>query len=71
MTLTHNWQKEPGARLQGACNLGSAIDAVHAVHAVHAEDMSVIPIALGQHRMYYAACNKQGNWRTASAKGTW
>jgi hypothetical protein len=65
MTLTHNWQKEPGARLQGACNLDSAID------AVHAQDISVIPIAPGQHRMYYAACNKQGNWRIASARGTW
>lgn len=35
--------------------------------AVHAEDMSVIEIGEGKYRMYYAACDKNGNWRIASA----
>lgn len=35
--------------------------------AVHAEDMSLISIGDGQYRMYYAACDKDGNWRIASA----
>jgi hypothetical protein len=39
----------------------------HRVDAVHAEDMSVIRLADGRHRMYYAACDAHGNWRVASA----
>lgn len=35
--------------------------------AVHAEDMSVINVAEGMYRMYYAACDRYGNWRIASA----
>lgn len=35
--------------------------------AVHAEDMSLVPIGAGGYRMYYAACDKDGNWRIASA----
>ncbi len=35
--------------------------------AVHAEDMSVIDIGKGVYRMYYAACDRLGNWRIASA----
>jgi len=35
--------------------------------AVHAEDMSLIRIADGGYRMYYAACDRDGNWRIASA----
>ena len=35
--------------------------------AVHAEDMSVLEIGEGKYRMYYAACDKNGNWRIASA----
>ena len=35
--------------------------------AVHAEDMSVIELDDGTYRMYYAACDKDGNWRIASA----
>ena len=35
--------------------------------AVHAEDMSVIRIGRGKYRMYYAACDKDGNWTVASA----
>ena len=35
--------------------------------AVHAEDMSLVRIGRGEYRMYYAACDKDGNWRIASA----
>ena len=35
--------------------------------AVHAEDMSVINVDEGMYRMYYAACDKYGNWRIAIA----
>ncbi|MCA9010208.1 MAG: hypothetical protein KDB01_10705, partial [Planctomycetaceae bacterium] len=31
--------------------------------AVHAEDMSLVEISPGKFRMYYAACDKTGNWR--------
>ena len=37
------------------------------IDAVHAEDMSVIETGDGRHRMYYAACGPDGNWRIASA----
>ena len=35
--------------------------------AVHAEDMSLIRIGKSEYRMYYAACDTDGNWRIASA----
>jgi predicted GH43/DUF377 family glycosyl hydrolase len=35
--------------------------------AVHAEDMSSVQIGKDNYRMYYAACDKVGNWRIASA----
>jgi hypothetical protein len=35
--------------------------------AVHSEDMSLIEIEAGQYRMYYAACDRKGNWRIVSA----
>lgn len=35
--------------------------------AVHAEDMSLIKICGSKYRMYYAACDRHGNWRVASA----
>ena len=38
--------------------------------AVHAEDMSLVAIGGGRYRMYYAACDKAGNWRIASAIST-
>lgn len=37
--------------------------------AVHAEDMSLVKIGDEQYRMYYAACDRAGNWRIASAVG--
>lgn len=37
------------------------------VDAVHAEDMSLVEIGAGRYRMYYAACDSQGQWRIASA----
>lgn len=35
--------------------------------AVHAEDMSLLAIGGGAYRMYYAACDRSGNWRVVSA----
>ena len=35
--------------------------------AVHAEDMSLAKIGQAKYRMYCAACDKDGNWRIASA----
>jgi hypothetical protein len=37
------------------------------IDAVHAEDMSLIQIAPGRYRMYYAACDARGRWCVASA----
>ena len=37
------------------------------IDAVHAEDMSFIQLDDGSYRVYYAACDKDGNWRIASA----
>ena len=34
---------------------------------VHAEDISVIEIEPNKYRMYYAACDRHGSWRIASA----
>jgi hypothetical protein len=35
--------------------------------AVHSEDMSLVEIGDCLYRMYYAACDRNGNWRIASA----
>ena len=35
--------------------------------AVHAEDMSLTRLSDGRYRMYYAACDKDGNWQIVSA----
>jgi hypothetical protein len=37
------------------------------IDAIHAEDMSLTRLADGRYRMYYAACDQQGNFRIASA----
>ncbi len=37
------------------------------IDAVHAEDMSLLQIAPGRFRMYYAACDARGRWCVASA----
>ena len=37
------------------------------VDAVHAEDMTLVRLADGRRRMYYAACDAAGNWQIASA----
>ena len=47
--------------VQGAGYGGPGLD------AVHAEDMSVIRLGGNRFRMYYAACDKHGTWRVASA----
>jgi hypothetical protein len=47
--------------VEGAGYGGDGLD------AVHAEDMSLLPLGDGRYRMYYAACDKDGNWRIASA----
>ena len=54
------WQRGPCA-IDGAGYGGEGLD------AVHAEDMSLSEIGAGEYRMYYAACDKDGNWRIASA----
>ena len=36
--------------------------------AVHSEDMALVEIGDGNYRMYYAACDRNGNWRIASAR---
>ena len=47
--------------IDGAGYVGKGLD------AVHAEDMSLVQIGQGQWRMYYAACDRNGSWRIASA----
>ena len=54
------WERGECA-IEGAGYDGEGLD------AVHAEDMSLIEIGAGAYRMYYAACDKDGNWRIASA----
>ena len=52
---------------RGECIVeGGGYDA-RGIDAVHAEDMSVIKLGDGVYRMYYAACDSNGNWRVASA----
>jgi len=52
---------------QGECALDGGGHSAEGLDAVHAEDMSLIRIGEGAYRMYYAACDKHGNWRIASA----
>ena len=40
------------------------------IDAIHAEDMALVRLEDGGYRMYYAACDKDGNWRIASARTT-
>ena len=55
-----NWDR-------GACVVAGAGYDSHGLDAVHAEDMSLIRLADGRFRMYYAACDIQGNWTIGSA----
>ncbi len=52
---------------RGRCAIEGAGYGEQGLDAVHAEDMSLIRIGEGMYRMYYAACDKDGNWRIASA----
>ena len=52
---------------RAACVIEGAGYAAGGLDAVHAEDMSLVEIGEGRYRMYYAACDKEGNWRIASA----
>ena len=52
---------------KGVCALEGAGYEEEGLDAVHAEDMSLIEIGSGIYRMYYAACDRAGNWRIASA----
>jgi hypothetical protein len=54
------WDR-PECVIEGAGYGGEGLD------AVHAEDMSLVGIGPGMYRMYYAACDRDGNWRIASA----
>jgi len=56
-----SWERE-GCVLDGAGYGQDGID------AIHAEDMSLIRLDDGTYRMYYAACDNDGNWRIASAR---
>lgn len=53
--------KRVGCAIEGAGYGADGLD------AVHAEDMSLIQVDKGRYRMYYAACDKAGTWRIASA----
>jgi hypothetical protein len=55
-----NWQRA-GCAIEGSGYDGDDLD------AVHAEDMSLIRLDDGRYRMYYAACDRHGVWRIASA----
>ena len=52
---------------RGECAIDGAGYGGQGLDAVHAEDMSLIRIDKDTYRMYYAACDKDGNWRIASA----
>jgi len=56
----HNWKR-------GACVIEGAGYGGDGIDAVHAEDMSLIQLADGRVRMYYAACDARGRWSIASA----
>lgn len=52
---------------QGPCLIeGGGYDAED-IDAVHAEDMSLVRLDNHAFRMYYAACNRHGQWQIASA----
>ena len=55
-----NWDR-------GACVVAGAGYDSDEFDAVHAEDMSLIRLDDGRLRMYYAACDSQGNWTIGSA----
>lgn len=59
------WQRE-ACVVQGA-GYAAGIPGEAELDAIHAEDMSLVSIGKGQYRMYYAACDREGNWRIASA----
>jgi hypothetical protein len=52
---------------RGECIINGSGYGGQGLDAVHAEDMSLMKIADGMYRMYYAACDKKGKWRIASA----
>ena len=52
---------------RGECAIEGAGYGADGLDAVHAEDMSVIDVGDGRYRMYYAACDTNGNWVIASA----
>ena len=52
---------------RGVCALEGTGYEGEGLDAVHAEDMSLIEIGKGAYRMYYAACDRAGNWRIGSA----
>lgn len=52
---------------EGECVIDGGGHGADGIDAVHAEDMSVIEVDDGTYRMYYAVCDKHGNWRIASA----
>ncbi|MBC8354364.1 MAG: hypothetical protein H8E66_20405 [Planctomycetes bacterium] len=52
---------------RGDCVIEGAGYGGEGIDAVHAEDMSLVEIDTGEYRMYYAACDRAGNWRIASA----
>ena len=56
-----NWHRQ-GCVIEGDGYGQDGID------AIHAEDMSVIRLGDGDYRMYYAACDNEGNWCIASAR---
>jgi hypothetical protein len=54
-----NW-KRAGCVIEGGGYNSEELD------AVHSEDMSLVEIEDGQYRMYYAACDCNGNFRSAN-----
>ena len=52
---------------RGECVVEGAGYGGEGVDAVHAEDMALVALGGGSYRMYYAACDKDGNWGVASA----
>jgi predicted GH43/DUF377 family glycosyl hydrolase len=54
------WQRGP-VIVEGAGYENDEID------AIHAEDMTMADLGDGRFRMYYAACDRHGAWRIASA----
>jgi len=52
---------------RGSCVIEGRGYGESGLDAVHAEDMSLIHLRDAGYRMYYAACDKDGSWRIASA----